>query len=240
MRINGFPSRKVVKDTPKYGGMGEKSLHNAIKNWYAQPGDQVEALVDGYIVDIKRDDLLVEIQTRNFSAIKNKLATLIKSHQVRLVYPVSEMKWIVRVDKNGEQILSRRRSPKRGRVEDLFTELVYIPQLLEDSSFEIEVLMLHSEDILIDDGKGSWRRRRWSIHDRRMLKVVEQRLFKTPWELASTVPTFLENGFTTKQLAEKKRMPLQLTRKLIYCLRKMGLLENAGYERRAPTYRRTY
>jgi hypothetical protein len=220
--------------------MGEKSLHNAIKNWYAQQGDQMEALVDGYIVDIKKDDLLVEIQTRNFSAIKNKLAALIKTHQVRLVYPVSEMKWIVRVDRKGERILSRRRSPKRGRVEDLFTELVYIPQLLDDSSFEIEVLMLHSEDILIDDGKGSWRRRRWSIHDRRMLKVVEQRLFKTPGELASTVPTFLENGFTTRQLAEKKRMPLPLTRKMIYCLRKMGLLENAGYERRAPTYRRTY
>ena len=220
--------------------MGEKSLHSSLKNWYSKPGDLVEETVDGYIVDIKRGDLLIEIQTRNFSAIRDKLSALTRSHRVRLVHPIPEMKWIVRVQGDGETVVSRRKSPKRGRLEDLFVELVYIPELLGVHNFEVEALMVHSEDVLIDDGKGSWRRRRWSIHDRRMLKVVEQKKFQTPIELTCTIPDSLEDGFTTRQLAEKKNISLATSRKMIYCLRKLGLLESDGYRRRAPVYKRLF
>ncbi len=49
------------------GSLNEKSLHAALKAWCLQPGDQTEVPVDGYIIDIVRGDLLIEVQTRNFS-----------------------------------------------------------------------------------------------------------------------------------------------------------------------------
>ena len=67
------------------GVLNEKPLHAALKAWYAQPGDEFEALVDGSVIDIVRGDLLVEIQTRNFSALKRKLEKLVVDHPVRLV-----------------------------------------------------------------------------------------------------------------------------------------------------------
>ena len=76
------------------GTLNEKPLHAALKAWYAQPGDQLEAKVDGYIIDIVRGDLLVEIQTRNFAAIKRKLLALVPHHPVQLVYPIAREKWI--------------------------------------------------------------------------------------------------------------------------------------------------
>jgi len=133
--------------------MVENSLHEGIKRWYSRPGDAVESQIGGYVVDIVRGDLLIEIQTGNFSAIRDKLRELLRSHPVRLVHPVPERKWIVRVDSKGEHV-SRRRSPKRGRVEDVFLELVYIPELLRDDSLSLEVLLVESEDILVDDGRG--------------------------------------------------------------------------------------
>ena len=51
----------------------EKSLHLSIKQWYAVPGDRLEVKVDKYIIDLVREDSLIEIQTRNFSAIGKKL-----------------------------------------------------------------------------------------------------------------------------------------------------------------------
>jgi hypothetical protein len=78
----------------KIGTLNEKPLHEALKRWYAQPGDIFEAPVDGFVVDIVRGDLLIEIQTRNFSAIKRKLEQLLISHSVRLVYPIPSEKWI--------------------------------------------------------------------------------------------------------------------------------------------------
>ena len=50
------------------GTLGEKSLHSSLKNWYAQPGDRLEAEVDGFHIDIIRKNLLIEIQTANFSS----------------------------------------------------------------------------------------------------------------------------------------------------------------------------
>src|SRR5688572_30856194 len=41
----------------------------------------------------------------------------------------------------------RRKSPKKGRVEDLFWELVSIPQLLMNPNFSLEVLMISGEEV---------------------------------------------------------------------------------------------
>ena len=50
------------------GTLGEKSLHSALKDWYAEPGDRLEAEVDGFHIDIVRRKILIEIQTSNFSS----------------------------------------------------------------------------------------------------------------------------------------------------------------------------
>ena len=70
-----------------------------LKAWYAQPGDQLESKVDGYVIDLVRGDLLVEVQTANFSAIKRKLVKLLENHPVRLVYPIPSEKWILRISR---------------------------------------------------------------------------------------------------------------------------------------------
>jgi hypothetical protein len=227
----------IIKGMRLYAGtMGEKSLHGAIKNWYAHPGDGLEALVDGYLVDIVRDDMLIEIQTRNFSALKLKLTRLTGSHRVRLVHPISQRKWIIRMDASSGAVLSRRRSPKRGRVEDVFHELVYIPSLLRDPNFSLEVLLVRSEDLLIDDGRGSWRRRRWSIHDRRLLDVVDSVLFEAPDDLLKLLPSSLPEKFTTKDLSQASKLRVSTAQKMAYCLRQIGLIEAVDKRGRALLY----
>ena len=69
----------------------------------------------------------MEIQTRNFSAMKRKLIKLTKTHAVRLVHPIAREKWIVKLDKDGQTQLSRRKSPKKESIERLFDELVSFP-----------------------------------------------------------------------------------------------------------------
>src|SRR6185503_15922105 len=100
------------------GLLNEKPLHASLKQWYARPGDRFEVPVDRFVIDIVRDNLLIEIQTRNFASINSKLRELTRSYAVRLVYPVIQEKWIVR--SNDDRVAVRRKSPKRGRLEDLF------------------------------------------------------------------------------------------------------------------------
>jgi hypothetical protein len=64
----------------RIGLLNEKPLHASLKQWYAQPGDRFEVAVDGFVIDIVRDDLLIEIQTRNFASINSKLCKLTQSY----------------------------------------------------------------------------------------------------------------------------------------------------------------
>ena len=91
----------------KIGSLNEKSLHVALKTWYLQPGDRTEVSVDRFIIDIVRDDLLVEIQTQNFSAIKSKLIELTTHYPIRLVHPIAQEKWIVKPVRNRNKKESR-------------------------------------------------------------------------------------------------------------------------------------
>jgi hypothetical protein len=100
------------------GELNGQPLHAALKAWYAGPDDRVEASVDGgqrgYVIDLVRGDLLIEIQTGSFSSIKRKLHDLVKRHPVRLVYPIAVEKWLLKLPKDGRDEPWRRKSPKRG------------------------------------------------------------------------------------------------------------------------------
>ena len=207
--------------------MNEHSLHSEIKNWYSQPGDRFEVKVDDFIVDIARDALLIEIQTRNFSAIKMKLARLLENHEIRLVYPIPQLKWVVHVAKSGE-VLRRRKSPRKGRLVDLFYELVNTPSLVREENFSLEVLMIEEEELRCNDGRGSWRRRGTSIKDRRLITVNSRTLFKNEKDFQRFLPNYLIEPFTNKEFAKLSGVSINFARRITYCLRKMGAITSAG------------
>lgn len=209
------------------GTLREQSLHAQLKAWLARPGDLTEQVVDGYHIDILRPDLLIEIQTGNFSALKRKLPALLDEHRVLLVHPIPEHKWILRQNRRGRP-LSRRKSPKRGRLEHLFDELVSIPQAAAHPNFRFLALLTDQEEIWKDDGKGSWRRGKWSIADRRLVDVKASQEFDTPADFLAFLPEELPRPFSNRQLADSSRFNIHLSRKITYCLRHMGALEVAG------------
>ena len=61
-------SSLLISNMSRIGLINEKPLHASLKQWYARPGDRFEVPVDGFVIDIVRDNLLIEIQTRNFAA----------------------------------------------------------------------------------------------------------------------------------------------------------------------------
>ena len=224
---------------PTIGTYQEKSLHAALKDWYATPGDRAEQPVDGYVVDLVRGEELIEIQTRNFSAIKRKLATLLQNHAVRLVHPIPTLKWIVRLDRDGATVLSRRRSPKRGTLLDVFDELVSIPHLIPHPRFALEVLLVEVEETRCQDGRGSWRRRGWSIHDQVLVGVESQHRFHGPADFAALLPSSLPTPFTSSDLATGLKLRRGQGQKIAYCLRHIGAIEMVGKQGNAYQYRRS-
>lgn len=224
-----------MTDQPHIGTLSEKALHAGLKAWYAQPGDRFEVKHGRFVIDIVRGDLLIEIQTRHLYAIKRKLARLLEAQRVHLIHPIPRDKWIVRLDAGGTAV-SRRKSPRHGRVIDLFSEIVRMPQLALHPNLTIEVALTQQEEIWIDDGHGSWRRRRWSIADQRLLDVLEQHVFAAPADYLALLPADLPRPFTNKQLAAALACPERTAQRITYTLRRMELLATAGKASRATLY----
>ena len=219
--------------------LNEKDLHAALKQWYAEPGDEFEVPVDGSLIDIVRGDLLIEIQTRNFSAMKRKLNKLLANHCVHLVHPVPFEKWIVRLSQDKQEVLGRRKSPKRGCFEDVFNELVRIPHLMPHPNFTLEVLLIQEEEVRCKDGSArAWRRQGWVTQERRLLAVVARRTFETPADILELVGNDVDDPFTTADLAEATGRPRRQARRMAYCLRAMDMIEMADKQGNAIVYRR--
>ena len=228
------PSRQTRREI---GTLNEKPLHAALKAWYAEPGDLTEVDVGGYVIDIVRGDLLIEIQTGHFSAIRRKMIDLVENHPVRLVYPVAREKWIIRLAKvRSDGALGRRKSPKRGSIASVFGELVSFPNLLAYPGFSIEVLLIQEEEIRRHGGKRAWRRGGWVTLERRLLDVVDRHLFENPDDLLALIPPDLPRPWKTSDLARAMRQPRRLAQQMAYCLRHLRLVESVGKEGNAILY----
>lgn len=220
---------------PHVGTLGEKPLHASLKKWYSRPGDHVEVPVEGFVVDIVRDDVLIEIQTRSFSKLKRKLSTLLDEHPVKVVHPIALDRWIVKLGDGGE-ILGRRRSPKHGAVQDLFAELVAFPELINSPNLTIEVLLTREDEIRRHDPTRAWRRKGWVVEERHLLEVVERHEFHDAADLAALLGD-VPVEFTTADVAAVVGCSRRLAQQMAYCLRQAGAIVPAGKRGNAVVYR---
>ncbi len=183
---------------------------------------------------------LVEVQTSGFGRMRAKLDALLPHHRVRVVFPVAQEKWIVKVSADGE-ILSRRKSPKAGRAEALFSELVSLPQHLAHPNFTLDVLMVRAEELWRSHdkrGKRGWRRGGWIVHERRLLEVMDRHTFTDPAHLTALLPADLPDPFTTTDLAKSAKITRRLAGQMAYCLRELDQIQTVGKQGNSWLYGR--
>jgi len=217
------------------GLLNEKPLHASLKEWYRRDGDQVEVPLEGFVVDLVRDGLLIEIQTRGFSSMRRKFDRLLDAYPIRLVYPVAVKKWIVKLDDGGHEV-SRRRSPKRGIAADVCGELVSFPSLLSHPHFTLEVALIDEEEVRRPDATKGWRRGGYVIEERRLVGVLDTVELSSPVNLLGLLPNEMPDPFTTADLADGLGRSRHLAQEVAYCLRVSGAVDTVGRDKRGILY----
>ncbi|HEX7590472.1 MAG TPA: hypothetical protein VF375_00835 [Candidatus Limnocylindrales bacterium] len=191
----------------------------------------------GYIVDIVRDDELVEIQTASFSSAAAKLRRLVADYRIVLVHPIAVERRLVRVDTDGV-ITSGRLSPKRGQALDLFGELTAFPELVAHPNFRLELVLVHEEEIRgpVPEGARFRYPRDWWRLDRRLVEVLEVVRVDTPADLLRLLPAGVTSPFTTADIAAASRRPKNLAMRAAYCLAAAGATRPIGKQGRLQLY----
>jgi hypothetical protein len=219
------------------GTLNEGALHAQLKEWYRRPGDLLEQKVGGYVIDLVRGELLVEFQTGGFAPLRKKLDLLARQHLVRLVAPVAVHRRIVRLSDDGE-ILSARRSPRRGCLHDLFDRLVSIPALVSHPNFELEVLLTYEDEFRMFKPGRAYRRRGWVVQGRSLVRIEQSVLISGTADIARLLPK-LEATFDTAELAAASCIDRRLAQRMAYCLRALDVITPVGKRGGAVLYTRT-
>jgi hypothetical protein len=218
----------------------ETTLHRQLKELYAGPGGLVEQRLAGFRIDAIRDGKLVEIQHGGLTAIRDKIAKLLKQHDVLLVKPLVAVKTLVRLSRKGGKEVSRRMSPKRRTLIHVFDELIYFTQVFPHRRLTIEVPLIEVEERRYP---GHGRRRRWRqndfvVEDQRLVALTGVERFQTAADLLSVLPEELAEPFHSGHVAEALGVQRFLAQRIVYCLRHMGAAETCGKAGNAWLYRR--
>ena len=215
----------------------ESTLHRQLKAHYAGEASACEVRVDGYRIDAVVDGQLIEIQQASLSALRTKAARLLERHSVLVVKPLCARKVIVRKERRSDRVISRRLSPSRESVWDLFLDLVHFVDVFPHPRLTLEVVLVDIEEHRAELRRKLWRQKERVI-DRTLTVVQSQHTFHSAADLLALLPSDLPEEFTTAELASALSLPRWWAQKVAYCMRRTGALATSHRGRRGWVYGR--
>lgn len=235
-----------------FSTLNESKLHNSLKILYQEIYDgNIEVEQDGHIYDIvSKNGNIIEIQTRNLAKLMPKiLDTIEKGHNVKLVHPIPLITRIEVQDEEGN-IISKRKSPKKGSIYSIFRELTGIYPLMTNPHFSLEVVEIEmtEERIRTDQpvqSKNGRRRfrRNWNKTGKRLDAIINTRRFSKPEDYLALLPT-LPHTFCAKDLKEalskQKDLPAKAASQanlILWVLSHAQLIEQVNTQKRSKYYK---
>jgi hypothetical protein len=209
-----------------------------LKTLYGGEHVRFEVPLGAHRIDVVSDGRLVEIQLASLAAIRDKVRILLRHHRVTVVKPIIARKTLVKRAKEGGPVASRRLSPKRGTILDLFDELVHFGRVFPHQRLTLEVPLIDIEEWRYP---GHGRRRRWrqndyQVEDQKLIAVRQTRRFQTADDLARLVSCPLPQPFHTGQLAGSLGVHRWMAQRIAYCLRQAGAVCEVGKQGNARLY----
>ena len=219
------------------GTLNEGPLHAALKQHYLCLGGREEVPIGGFVADVVCEDKIFEIQTGSFSGLNRKLETLCQTNEVRLVHPVAQIKTIVKLGSDAKTIISKRRSPKRGHIWDILSELVYIPTMLGQRNFSVDVLLIEENEYRVHDPKKVRRKGGWRVIERELVSINDSLTIRSAKDLYEFFEEPLGEPFTSKEIELSMKCQPKIARQMAYVLRQLDLIEVIGKAGRFLNYR---
>ena len=216
----------------------ETTLHRQLKEHFCEPGARLEVKLGRYRIDVVNGDRLVEIQRSGLAAIRDKVNKLVKDgYQVDVVKPLVARKRLVKLTSIDGIETSRRWSPLKATMLNLFDELLYFTRVFPHPNLRILVPLVEVEEIRYP-GHGRRRRKRngdFEIKDRLMLDIHQTEIFKNVIDLQKLLPDDLPKKFDTGELAEGLGVPRHQAQRIGYVLRKTSVAKEVGKTRQCDS-----
>ena len=213
------------------GTLGEKGVHAALKYYFAPDPADHERPVAGFVADIAREDGIVEIQSRQFRHLDDKLAAFLPLGPVTVVYPVIVEKRLLWVDETGE-VIRTRKSNKKGRPADLLAELYGIRRHLEAPGLSFHIVLLTAEEVRERHGR--------TVKRGELLPGdLQGEMRLSAGETGALAPELPRGAFTAKEFAKAAGYRPREGSFALQTLVQLGLIRRAGTRGKAYLYEKS-
>ncbi len=220
------------------GTLGEKTLHAVLKRYFEESEESHEIRIGKYVADIVGEDGIIEIQTRNFEKLRGKLEAFLPLSRVTVVYPVPGLKWLCWIDPETGETSKRRKSPKAGVPQSVFSELYRIKPFVTHPNFRLCIVMLELEELRFLNGWSKDGKKGSSRCDRIPAALLEELYFSAPADYLALVPECLPEQFLVKDYRKATGLPRGAAGTALNLLQHIGALERVGKQGNAFVYAR--
>ena len=219
------------------GTLGEKTLHAVLKNYYEPHEDNHEIKVGRFFADIVGEQGVIEIQTRNFGSLLEKLDNFLEFCDVTVVYPLPALKYVAWLDMDTGEIGEKHRSPKKCRIYDAFQEIIRIKYALDNPRFHLVLCFLEIDEIRYLNGWSENKKRGSSRCDRIPKDIIEEVRFDCVQDYRKFLPEGLPEEFTSAHYAKACKINRQLASSGLNILNYLGLVERIGKKGNSYIYK---
>lgn len=230
-KIIGFDRQRL-----SIGTLSEKTVHAILKNYYQPDEDKQEIPIGNYVADIYADGEIIEIQTRQFNKMREKLQSFLPLYPVTIVYPIPREKWIIWIDEESGELSRRRKSPAKGNPYMVFPELYKIKMHLKDPHLRLRLAMLDMEEYKLLNGWSKDKKKGARRYDRIPTEYVQELEIDCPEDFMQFVPPQLEGAFTSGEFAKAAHISVSLAQVVLNILHYVGTVERVGKKGRMYLY----
>jgi len=241
-------------DTPHIGTLGEKRLHAAIKRYLCDDTACHERPVPDFlaaeesggksrrvVADILTDGEIMEVQTGGFHPLRNKIDYYLTHtpYRVTVVHPIPAVRYLSWINPADGQIISRSKSPKRGRVRDVARELFWLSEYVGNPRFSIRLLFVELEEYRLADGWSRDGKRGSNRYERFPTALLGDVTLATAADYAAYfLPASLpDRPFTAAEYARASGIHGMATYSMLRLLCSLGLVEQTEKIGRSQGYR---
>lgn len=221
----------------KIGTLSEKSIHSTIKDYIEPNKEYQEVKVGNYIADIKRGNVICEIQTQQFKKLLDKIDYYIKNnYKTIIVYPIAQTKYINWVNPISTEVIERRKSSYKGHLQDIFKELYWIIDYIENDNIELKIITLDVEEYKYLDGYKHNKKYKATKIDKVPSKILNEINIKSVDDLKIFLPETLPKEFTAKDFQKHTKSRSKYLGSGLKMLREKGVIEVVRKEGNAYVY----
>lgn len=218
------------------GTYSEKTIHAIFKNFYEPDEDKQEIPIDHYVADIFTGGEIIEIQTRQFNRMRDKLAAFLPLYPVTIVYPIPREKWLIWIDEESGDLSNKRKSPKKGNAYQAFIELYRIKMFLKDPNLRLKLVLVDMEEYRLLNGWSRDRKKGSTRYDRIPTDFVGEVVLERVEDYMQFVPAQLEGEFTVKEFAKAAHIPAKLAQTVLNILYHVETVDRVGKQGNAYVY----